>query len=322
MRYFKKIVKYVLFGLLGIVVLLLIWGVVVEPRLIDEKRVTAAIPRLPTDWEGKSVALIADLQIGMWLNNTDTIRRVVERLIEERPAAVLIAGDFIYKPTGTDEKEETIDEYDADEQAEVSEKIGETVEIIQRLTNAGIPVFAVFGNHDYAMMTPKDVKLEPVAQKLKSELTAAGVRVLENEAVPLPLGNGAEAQPGTLYLVGVGSKYAGHSRPAEALSQLPADAPRIALMHNPKSFAEFPPNAAPLAVAAHTHGGQIRIPFLPSWSWLELVSEDEIHADGWIEGYGQAGNRLYVNRGIGFSKLPVRINCSPEITLIKLHRTK
>ncbi len=71
-------------------------------------------------------------------------------------------------------------------------------------------------------------------------------------------------------------------------------------------------------MAGHTHGGQVRIPFLPEWSWLTYAVEDEVHADGWIDGYGAPGNRLYVNRGIGFGTAPIRVNCPPEVTVFTL----
>jgi predicted MPP superfamily phosphohydrolase len=56
-----------------------------------------------------------------------------------------------------------------------------------------------------------------------------------------------------------------------------------------------------------------------SGRWL---SSEKVKADGWIDGYGQAGNRLYVNRGIGFSSLPPRINCRPELTFFTLRSAK
>ena len=148
----------------------------------------------------------------------------------------------------------------------------------------------------------------------------AGVRVLENEAVALSrTGDGREGvQP--LYLVGVGSEWAGRANPAEALRRVPSGAPRVLFMHNPESFTRLPAGAAPLALAGHTHGGQIRLPWTPHWSWISIVREGETHADGWIAdpSFGQPGNRLYVNRGVGFSDLPVRINCRPELTYMSL----
>lgn len=113
-------IKYILLGLLGTFCLIIIWGLL-EPYLIDTEEELAEIPGLPAAWEGKRVALIADWQIGMWLNNTSTIRRIVEQLIEERPAMVLIAGDSIY-----------------DSGKDPSEEIDKAVEIVRSLTIAGI----------------------------------------------------------------------------------------------------------------------------------------------------------------------------------------
>ncbi len=158
-----------------------------------------------------------------------------------------------------------------------------------------------------------------------------GVTVLHNRAVPLEAGpshGGAAAPEGPpsrkddhlpLYLVGIGSHWKGLDDPEKALAQLPDKAPRLVVMHNPDSFDLFPAGTAPLALAGHTHGEQIQIPGLPQWSWLTFVKQDEVHVDGWISGFGKSGNHLYVNRGIGFSMLPIRINCRPELTWITLH---
>lgn len=301
-----KKIKYIFFGLLGIFGLLLVWGLL-EPYLIDTEEEVAEIPGLPTAWQGKRVALIADWQIGMWLDNTSTIRSIVKQLIEERPALVLIAGDFIYDP-GKDP----------------SDEINKAVEIVRSLPQAGIPTYAVLGNHDYAMKNKQAPPNEQVARQLHKALEAVGVQVLQNEAVALAASanrNQTTAKAGgnaPLYLVGIGAHWANHDKPQVALASVPQAAPRLVMMHNPKSFKAFPPNTAPLAVAGHTHGGQIRLPFTPEWSWLTFVKEDEVHVDGWIKGYGQSGNRLYVNRGIGFSIIPIRLNCPPEVTFFTL----
>ncbi len=103
------------------------------------------------------------------------------------PPAVLIAGDFVYKPTGEDEKEDVREEYTPEELQEVRAEINKAVELVRPLTAANIPVYAVLGNHDYAMMTRDDVKLEWLAEEVSKSLEAAGVEVLDNEAAPLPL---------------------------------------------------------------------------------------------------------------------------------------
>lgn len=277
--------------------LLVTWGLI-EPYILDEEEETAVISNLPAAWSGKKVAQISDFQIGMWWDNVPTVAKSVNRLIEEQPAAVLISGDFIYHARPNPEKE-----------------INQVVEVLRPLTEANIPTYAVLGNHDYGM-TSKKVKPDfDLANQLAKALENIGIEVLDNEAVIIPLQN----QQSDLYIVGVDSHWAKDDDVNQALAQIPTDSPRIVLMHNPDSFEAFPANSAPFAVAGHTHGGQIRLPFLPHWSWLSFAKEDKVYADKWVEeGYGQAGNSLYVNRGIGFSDIPIRINCSPELTMFTL----
>ncbi len=314
MAFIKNKIKYAVLIFAGILILLLIWGVVIEPRLIDFREESVSIPNLPKVWEGKRVALIADLQIGMWLGNEGTVKKIVNQIIEARPAAVFVAGDFVYKPTDEDER----DDVEREDTHDFMGEVNESAALLRPLTNAGIPVYAVLGNHDYGMNYPESVKNQRLANAVRQTLEANKITVLENSAVKLELSNKNDLEM-PLYIVGIGSRYAGNDKPEIALSQIPENAPRIILMHNPDSFGAIPANAAPLALAGHTHGGQIRIPFTPDWSWMALASSEEIHGDGWIDdNFGQAGNRLYVNRGIGFSSFPVRINCRPEVTFFTL----
>lgn len=298
----KKAVKYTLFGLLGIlgiVVFAMGWGLI-EPYFIDTEEHTAEIPGLPAAWEGKRVGVISDWQIGMWLDNTWTIRRSVELLVKERPEVVLITGDFVYGPS-----------------EERDEDIRKVREFVRPLSEAGIPTYAVLGNHDYRMSYPYSEPNPQAAERVREALEEAGVRVLKNDAVALEV---PEETAGNepLYLVGIGAHWPNEDRPEVALSQVPDGASRLVMMHNPSSFGAFPAESAPLAVAGHTHGGQISVPGMPEWSYLIYVEADEVHVDGWIEGYGEPGNQLYVNRGIGFSVAPVRIAAMPEVTLFTL----
>jgi len=317
-----KAIAYIGTALLAIITLILVWGVLIAPRLIDQREWTAEVPALPASWNRRQIALIADLQVGMWLGNTDTVRRIVDRLIKRKPAAVLIAGDFIYHPI-EDEPEDLREEFEpSDYREDALEQIRRAVELIRPLVEAGIPVYAVLGNHDYGMETESAVALPWLADLVASSLSKIGVQVLANQAIPIEPSGAAAAGDGAadlpLYLVGIGAHLPRQDDPESALAEVPAAAARLVFMHHPASFERIPAGQAPLALAAHTHGGQIRLPFLPEWTWLSYVKGEKVHADGWIDGYGKPGNRLYVNRGIGFSKVPIRINCRPELTIFTL----
>lgn len=74
------------------------------------------------------------------------------------------------------------------------------------------------------------------------------------------------------------------------------------------------PGAFSLALAGHTHGGQMRlgpgvVPFLPQGCGRFLA--------GW---YDTRGGRAYVSRGTGTSIWPARFTCRPELPIIRLRR--
>ena len=288
--------KYVALSVLGVIGLLAVWGLI-EPRFLNREEEVATIPNLPASWEGKQIGQLSDFQIGMWLGNPGTASRSVEQMIEANPAAVLISGDFIYHA-------------DPDPSAEIQE----AVSIVKPLVDAGIPTYAVLGNHDYGMSKKEAEPGTQLASSLESELEAAGIIVLENESVEMQIPESDEP----LYLAAVDSLWANQDNVDAALEGIPEGSPRVALMHNPDSFELFPASAAPLAMAGHTHGGQMRIPNSPQWSWLRFTQKDKVYADGWARGYGEPGNNLYVNVGIGMSIVPLRIFCPPEMTLFTL----
>ncbi|MFZ1931466.1 MAG: metallophosphoesterase, partial [Candidatus Sulfotelmatobacter sp.] len=67
-----------------------------------------------------------------------------------------------------------------------------------------------------------------------------------------------------------------------------------------------------LQLSGHSHGGQIRIPFIPLFYLPDLAKK-------YVMGTYQVGPLpLYTNAGIGTVNIPVRFNCPPEITLITL----
>jgi predicted MPP superfamily phosphohydrolase len=279
---------------LGIVlVLLVVYGVLVEPRFIlDEERAEAPLPQLAPEDAGTEVAVVADWQIGAWFDNDGMVEDAVDSILAADPDVVLLGGDFVYSN---------------DPGVEV--QVDRVLELAQPLAESGVPTFAVLGNHDHAA---------GMAEELTRALEGVGIPVLQNEAVPVPGSGGGD--PGSqLYVVGIGPLRPGLADIDEALADVPAGAPRVVLTHNPSVFPELPAESAPLTVAGHTHCGQIAIPGLPRWSYVELTEQEEVVTDGWApELYGEPGNRMFVTCGIGFSVIPARINAPPQLAFFEL----
>ncbi|WP_205960569.1 metallophosphoesterase [Ramlibacter rhizophilus] len=312
----KRLIAFVF----GALVLVAGWGFV-EPRLVlDETHREASIPGLPEAWDGARIAVMADWQTGMWLANEGMIRRGIARVVAQAPAALLLAGDFLYQPVDEESAQEANEELEPEDLKEIEAQIARTVELLRPVLAAGIPVYAVLGNHDYLKEEFESAAVSGVADQLANALRSAGVTVLRNEAVALPPPKGRSPVAGarSLYLGGIDSLLAGRAEPERMLAAIPQGAPRLVLMHNPDVFAKLPASSAPLALAGHTHGGQMRVPGFPRWSWMALRASGRVTVDGWIHDYGAPGNRLYVNRGIGFSTAPMRINCPPELTWFTL----
>lgn len=131
---------------------------------------------------------------------------------------------------------------------------------------------------------------------------SAGVNFLVNEARPVR---------GNVWMVGLDDPSSGHPHLDQALEGVQADAYTIVLLHSPAHFKHVAGRCA-LALAGHTHGGQVRIPFVHPF-WLPRGSSD--YLEGW---YQQAGSKMYVSRGIGTSVLPLRFLCRPELAIVTL----
>ena len=86
----------------------------------------------------------------------------------------------------------------------------------------------------------------------------------------------------------------------------------VLLAHNPDQTLDLPRGYIPwLSLCGHTHGGQWRLPGLgPLVNQADRRFEPRLNR---VE-----GRSVFVTPGLGYSGLPVRIFCSPEVSNLVL----
>jgi predicted MPP superfamily phosphohydrolase len=163
--------------------------------------------------------------------------------------------------------------------------------------SASIPTFAVLGNHDYWTD----------AETVHHILSSTGIKDLTNDVFTL------KREDESLHLCGVDDIWEGSPRLDDVVSRLGDDSAAILLAHEP-DFADT--SAATgrfdLQLSGHTHGGQVVFPFIgaPVLPYLGRKYGSGLYKVG--------GMFQYTNRGVGMARLPLRINCPPEITVFVL----
>ena len=159
------------------------------------------------------------------------------------------------------------------------------------------PVFMTLGNHDHYSGVPTDHYTE-LADRYK-------ITLLINQTVFIP------TDKGELAIVGVDDPSL-HRADLDCLPPRNENRYTLLLAHAPNILDQLEEHHhVDLILCGHSHGGQWRFPGVPTF-WLPPG------CNGRIEGSHQArGHRIYVNRGLGWSFLPLRLNCRPEIVLLE-----
>jgi len=164
-----------------------------------------------------------------------------------------------------------------------------------RSLSAPLGVYAVLGNHDHWAG----------AADVSRMLEDAGVTLLTNASHVLP------APYENTLLIGLDDHLAGYPDPERPAWR--SDAATLLLIHQPSGLLDAGNRPFDLALAGHTHGGQILLP-----GGIALVVPQGALSRRHVAGrYELPGKRvLLVSVGIGNSGLPIRLGPTPEILLL------
>lgn len=205
---------------------LLIYARFIEPHLI---KINPIQYKLSAENESFvrpiKVALIADLHIGLFSGHERQLRKIVEKINQQNPDLVVVAGDWTYEPEN---------------------KLAEELAVLKQIK---APVYSVNGNHDEQYPGP------PIQALLKYALEVNDVMDIEGKIVEFD----------DFRLIGVGDLWAGKAdmrympdlpqdKPWLILSHNPDTVDMV-----PK----LPTH--PLMLSGHTHGGQVELPWLTDY---------------------------------------------------------
>ncbi|MEO6325003.1 MAG: metallophosphoesterase [Thermoanaerobaculia bacterium] len=268
-------------ALFSLVLAFLVWSFLVEPNRLVVHRVT--VPLIARQSGGPltplmplTVAVLGDLHVGSPFIDRAKLRTIVDTTNALAPDLVVLLGDFVIQDV-------LLGKFVPPEVA---------AEELARL-RAPRGVFAILGNHDWWLDGPR----------IRTALVSAHITVLENESAPI--------QPHT-WVAGVADLWTRKPDLEATLRAIPDGDAILLLTHSPDLFPDVPSRVA-LTLAAHTHGGQVALPFLGR---LIVPSRyGQRFAAGLIE---ERGRKMFVTSGIGTSILPIRFRVPPEIALLTL----
>lgn len=245
---------------------------------------TIPIRNLPPAFEGFRIAQVSDIHYHEYTEPW-FVRRVIDHVNALAPDLVAFTGDYItFAPMPR------------------KFALGAMYRCADAMARVTCPQrYAVMGNHDSLLGAPT---VRPI-------LTAVDIPLLVNKYVSV------ERYGQRLWIAGVHDPVT-HTPNLDAAIPAQPDGPVILLSHGPDyadTVVAHPRGPlVDLMLSGHSHGGQVRLPFLGA-----LHTPDG--GQKYVEGLFRIGAmQLYVNRGIGTVGLPFRLNCPPEITLFTLTR--
>lgn len=265
---------------LGAVGLVTSYPLVIERMAVLTNKYQIAVPNLPAAFAGYRIVHLSDIHHGP-LSPHWFIQWIIDRANRLKPDLIACTGDYVNGLTLRGKSS----------RAEIDE-------VWQALAQLSAPdgVWAVLGNHDH---WADAARANYWLKRNKQDLRHQSIRIERNGQA--------------LWLAGAGDFMNDHRDLDPILAPIPDRDCRILLAHNPSTADSRFTQRIDLILAGHTHGGQIRIPFLGA-PYLPLPNKN------YVQGITTTarGGTMFISRGIGSASVPARFNCYPEIAVLEL----
>ena len=258
----------------------------VEPFRIQLKELEFTFPNLPAAFDGYTILHICDFH----LTKMGLLEKRAMQLIGSREVdTCIITGDVTRHPRASD----------------IFRRV---CSVIKRRD----PIYMVLGNSERKPWLDPGTVVEA--------LSFDGLEMLINSSTTLQRGRDR------ITLTGVDDPFSRRDDIESAFRCVDPHDFIVFLTHSPSVTPQAIEHGADLILSGHTHGGQVRLPFLRAF-WTHMRANKALN-DGLYPPEAlekilkkNAGHTvLFVNRGIGMSRLHVRFLCPPEVAFITLRR--
>ena len=263
-----------------------------ENLAIGVTHYTLANAKLPVDFEGFRVVQLSDIHM---ITSPSEAQIIYQKTLKQHPDIIALTGDLVDTSGYNNEEYRTM-----------------TVDFCCELCTIA-PVYYVYGNHEIMLLD------DPENNTFKCQLESVGVQIFNNSHTTITK-DGVKLEllglqdPATLYKDPV---YADSNKVTDILEDITAGIDEqnvsILLAHRPEHFLEYAEYNIDLALSGHAHGGQFRIPFTNIGLYAPSQGFFPTYSDGIYE---EGASQMVVSRGIGNSKIPVRIFNMPEIVVV------
>jgi predicted MPP superfamily phosphohydrolase len=246
----------------------------IEGKILQVNEYKIPVRGLPDSFNGFRIAHITDVHYGLFVGRS-FVKKAVRLANDCEPDVTVCTGDYVHERNGTGQIDIVWPVL-----AELKAKYG---------------VFSVLGNHDHwADFDRSEYWLNETGQNLRHQ----SVKIIKDDQ--------------EIWFGGSGDFYEDTLRIDNAFSGVPEDKCKILLTHNPDAVDQNYSTKINLAIAGHTHGGQVNIPFVGP---PVLPVHNKMYSSGYIK---TPKTNIFISRGIGWAILPVRFNCFPEVAILNL----
>jgi predicted MPP superfamily phosphohydrolase len=279
----------------------------IEPHWVELVRRPMSLEHLPDELVGRTLLQVSDIHVGVV--DEGYLARTLRSAVALAPDFVVVTGDFV--------------SYRSDRQYD------QLARVLRHLPAGRLGTVAALGNHDYG----PGWRSLAVANRVQQIVSDAGVLMLRNSVRSIAgiqfagtadywspeFGSPRGDAPHGLFTPRLPIADSPLAPPAQdamsAIRQIVPERPTIVLCHNPDAQDEpIWTGVRGWVLAGHTHGGQVKPPFLPP---LVLPVRNKRYTAGEFD--VGPGRTLYINRGLGHLT-KVRFNVRPELTLFTLER--